>query len=323
MHVFAAQLKEIFGLRHLPKRSGAGYLFMVGNSMFFLFSENLQKIYDIFSNIHHTNLYTFSMAMTAILFLCLGKEVLKGMIFVKWFSFRSWIHGWSADSTWMCPFQLNSLWWCWPLLLPNFSTFIQILASKLLIKFPLGGYSSAEWFLAKHAEFRLPPPMVPKLSLMPSLLPDALGIAAVVIAVHISLAKMFAKKKDYRVDPSQVGKNLLKKTLFFRNCSPLAFPHHLPLLCPFIQSHAHLDAPWWMWKQAQKRNFPQFSQVPFCSQLSSTLAIGFAHCQWCEFYSFLFITYLCFPVHSVGHHCCSIERHFQEDHGLAHTLAPF
>ena len=53
----------------------------------------------------------------------------------------------------------------------------------------------------------MPPPMLPQLSLMPSLLPDALGIAAVVIAVHISLAKMFAKKKDYRVDPSQVGKN--------------------------------------------------------------------------------------------------------------------
>jgi hypothetical protein len=35
-------------------------------------------------------------------------------------------------------------------------------------------------------------------------LPDAFSIAAVVIAVHISLAKMFAKKMDYRVDPAQV-----------------------------------------------------------------------------------------------------------------------
>ena len=34
MHVFAAQLKDIFGLKHLPTRSGAGYLFMVENLKF-------------------------------------------------------------------------------------------------------------------------------------------------------------------------------------------------------------------------------------------------------------------------------------------------
>jgi solute carrier family 26, other len=51
--------------------------------------------------------------------------------------------------------------------------------------------------------FSFPSPILPNFSIIPSLLPDALGIAAVVIAVHISLAKMFAKKMDYRVDPSQ------------------------------------------------------------------------------------------------------------------------
>uniref|UniRef100_A0A914YXR8 SLC26A/SulP transporter domain-containing protein n=1 Tax=Panagrolaimus superbus TaxID=310955 RepID=A0A914YXR8_9BILA len=49
----------------------------------------------------------------------------------------------------------------------------------------------------------LPTPHIPKISEMPELFFDALSIAVVVVAVHISLAKMFAKKLRYKVDPGQ------------------------------------------------------------------------------------------------------------------------
>uniref|UniRef100_A0AC35FFD7 STAS domain-containing protein n=1 Tax=Panagrolaimus sp. PS1159 TaxID=55785 RepID=A0AC35FFD7_9BILA len=49
----------------------------------------------------------------------------------------------------------------------------------------------------------LPTPHLPRLYELPELFVDALSIAVVVVAVHISLAKMFAKKLRYKVDPGQ------------------------------------------------------------------------------------------------------------------------
>lgn len=58
-------------------------------------------------------------------------------------------------------------------------------------------------------------PLLPRFSLIPQLIPDALGIAAVIIAVHISLAKMFAKKLLYKIDSRQVKHN--KNYSYFRS----------------------------------------------------------------------------------------------------------
>uniref|UniRef100_A0A7E4ZYI3 STAS domain-containing protein n=1 Tax=Panagrellus redivivus TaxID=6233 RepID=A0A7E4ZYI3_PANRE len=49
----------------------------------------------------------------------------------------------------------------------------------------------------------LPDIHFPNFELLPSLIIDALSISVVTIAVHISLAKMFAKKLHYKVDPGQ------------------------------------------------------------------------------------------------------------------------
>ena len=49
----------------------------------------------------------------------------------------------------------------------------------------------------------MPMPTLPEWDLVPRLIPKALGIAIVVMAVHVSLAKMFAKKLAYKVDPGQ------------------------------------------------------------------------------------------------------------------------
>lgn len=45
---------------------------------------------------------------------------------------------------------------------------------------------------------------VPSLGLFPKLITDALGIAIIVVAIHVSLAKMFAKKLSYEVEAGQV-----------------------------------------------------------------------------------------------------------------------
>ncbi|XP_038067898.1 prestin-like [Patiria miniata] len=49
----------------------------------------------------------------------------------------------------------------------------------------------------------IPPPRLPQLSYLSSVITDAIAIAIVGYAVSISLAKMFAKKHKYEVDPNQ------------------------------------------------------------------------------------------------------------------------
>jgi MFS superfamily sulfate permease-like transporter len=47
------------------------------------------------------------------------------------------------------------------------------------------------------------PPSVPSWSLIPSLLPDAFSIALVAYVVGVSMARLFAAKHNYRIDPDQ------------------------------------------------------------------------------------------------------------------------
>ena len=84
---------------------------------------------------------------------------------------------------------------------------------------------SFSWF-----GFRLPPLSVPSLSRISNISSDAFVIAVVIFATNISLAKMFAKKRGYAVEPNQVclasidGCWVLGKTLFFHCASPPPSP---------------------------------------------------------------------------------------------------
>uniref|UniRef100_A0AC34FET0 STAS domain-containing protein n=1 Tax=Panagrolaimus sp. ES5 TaxID=591445 RepID=A0AC34FET0_9BILA len=49
----------------------------------------------------------------------------------------------------------------------------------------------------------LPTPHMPQFNLIPDCLPTALAISVVTFAVHISMAKMIAKRLSYEIDPSQ------------------------------------------------------------------------------------------------------------------------
>ncbi|CAK5079623.1 unnamed protein product [Meloidogyne enterolobii] len=127
VHVFAAQLKFIFGLSRLPARSGAGNLIMFLNP---LLKKNFKLNVPI-------------------------------------------------------PFEL----------------FLMVLGTFL--SFLFHGHSKFGLEIVDHIPAGIPTPILPDLTLLPELLPDAIAIAAVVMAVHISLAKIIAKKKCYRVDPGQ------------------------------------------------------------------------------------------------------------------------
>lgn len=50
----------------------------------------------------------------------------------------------------------------------------------------------------------MPEPQLPNIRILPDCLIGAAGIAAVTIAVHISMAKMLAKKMKYEIDAGQV-----------------------------------------------------------------------------------------------------------------------
>ncbi|CAK5091801.1 unnamed protein product [Meloidogyne enterolobii] len=71
------------------------------------------------------------------------------------------------------------------------------------LSFLFHGHSKFGLEIVDHIPAGIPTPIMPDLTLLPELLPDAIAIAAVVMAVHISLAKIIAKKKCYRVDPGQ------------------------------------------------------------------------------------------------------------------------
>ena len=64
--------------------------------------------------------------------------------------------------------------------------------------------------------FSLPPLSVPSFSRISKIFPDAFVIAVVIFATNISLAKMFAKKRGYSVDPNQVCLEMqkCKRSLF-------------------------------------------------------------------------------------------------------------
>ncbi|EYC39305.1 hypothetical protein Y032_0663g1304 [Ancylostoma ceylanicum] len=54
-----------------------------------------------------------------------------------------------------------------------------------------------------HIPTGLPLPSVPRLTILPHLLRDAISIAVVIMAVHISMAKLLAKKYRYPIDTKQ------------------------------------------------------------------------------------------------------------------------
>uniref|UniRef100_A0A914ZUU4 SLC26A/SulP transporter domain-containing protein n=1 Tax=Parascaris univalens TaxID=6257 RepID=A0A914ZUU4_PARUN len=159
MHVFVSQLKDIFSIHGLPKRSGFGQLFL--------------QIFDIISHITLSNPYSVLVAILAIGFLLAGKGIID-------------------------PFAKKKL--RLPMSIP-FELILVITATAISSFFDF--HHNYKMSVVNRIPTGLPVPKLPNFHLIPQLVGDAIGIAVVTIAIHISLAKMFAKKLNYEIDPGQ------------------------------------------------------------------------------------------------------------------------
>uniref|UniRef100_A0A914CB78 STAS domain-containing protein n=1 Tax=Acrobeloides nanus TaxID=290746 RepID=A0A914CB78_9BILA len=159
MHVFTTQLKDFFGIPHLPKRYGPGNMFL--------------KLYDILSHATDSNIWTVIISVGSLLFLVIGKDYANPWVKRK-FNLATQI-----------PFELILV------ILTTFLSFLFHFHSKLDVK------------IVSKLPIGMPSPQIPDWSLIPKVLPNAIGIAVVVLAIHISLGKMFAKKLNYKIDPGQ------------------------------------------------------------------------------------------------------------------------
>ncbi|EPB73923.1 STAS domain protein [Ancylostoma ceylanicum] len=177
MHVFITQFKDITGIYGLPRRDGPANALLVSfRSKMFLelagFMMMLQKVYDLCKNIPRTNLMTLGMSAVTMLVLILGKDLVNPLVQKRCpvpipFELIAVIVG-----TLVCQFaQLNQ----------NFNV-------RTVGEIPTG----------------LPPPTFPRVELFSSLVLDAISISIVVMAIHVSLSKMLAKKYQYEVNTNQL-----------------------------------------------------------------------------------------------------------------------
>ncbi|CAI4230986.1 unnamed protein product [Auanema sp. JU1783] len=133
----------------------------------------LFKLYDILMKISSTNLVTLGITTSTMALLVVGKDYINPWIMKK------------IKKDLPVPFELVAV----------------ILGTVFVGLFNL--HENYRVAVVKTIPTGIPVPSVPNLSLFPSLIPDATAIAIVTVAIHISLAKMFAKKKKYNVDPGQ------------------------------------------------------------------------------------------------------------------------
>uniref|UniRef100_A0A1I7X3H3 Sulfate_transp domain-containing protein n=1 Tax=Heterorhabditis bacteriophora TaxID=37862 RepID=A0A1I7X3H3_HETBA len=158
-HVFVSQLKDLLGLRGMPKRSGPGYMLM--------------KLYDIALNLHRVNPASVIISVTTITVLVVGKEIINPLAKKRF-----------------------------KLIVPiPFELLVVILATLVTYVFQLNPLYRVK--IAKSIPTGMPEPSFPRFSLIPHLIANAIGISIVVVAVHMSLAKMFGKKLNYSINPGQ------------------------------------------------------------------------------------------------------------------------
>uniref|UniRef100_W6NJ32 Sulphate transporter and Sulphate transporter antisigma-factor antagonist STAS domain containing protein n=1 Tax=Haemonchus contortus TaxID=6289 RepID=W6NJ32_HAECO len=129
------------------------------------------RVYDIVVEIYRTNPTTILVSTIAITLLYIGKKLINPLVV--------------AHSPIPIPFEL-----------------LMVIFGAL-----------ASWLLHLESEFMvrtvgdiptgLPLPSLPRLSILPYLIKEAIPIAVVTIAVHISMAKLLAKQNNYSVDGKQ------------------------------------------------------------------------------------------------------------------------
>ncbi|VDM38237.1 unnamed protein product [Toxocara canis] len=182
-HVFTAQLDDIFGLT-VPKVSGPGYIFRVSliTSVVFDISQfteiDFQRIYDIIIRIPHANVCTVITSAIGIAFLYVGKDFISPFVNKR------------SPVKIPIPYEL--------ILVGSF-----VLIMFAAISYLLNLNERYGMIIVGDIPAGVPEPQLPNISILSDCLIGAAGIAAVTIAVHISMAKMLAKKMKYKIDARQ------------------------------------------------------------------------------------------------------------------------
>uniref|UniRef100_A0A0N4ZZY9 STAS domain-containing protein n=1 Tax=Parastrongyloides trichosuri TaxID=131310 RepID=A0A0N4ZZY9_PARTI len=155
-HVFMSQLSKIFGYK-IPKYSDAGMLIFM--------------LKDIIINLPKTNLINLGLAISGIVFLSIGKEVISPRV--------------KKYTNIPIPFEL---------ILVIVTT---ILSSVLQFK---DKYHIA---IVDHIPQSFPKPKLPNFSFVPLVFSDCISIAIVCYILVISMSKLFARKHKYHIDSRQ------------------------------------------------------------------------------------------------------------------------
>uniref|UniRef100_A0A914YSP6 STAS domain-containing protein n=1 Tax=Panagrolaimus superbus TaxID=310955 RepID=A0A914YSP6_9BILA len=132
-----------------------------------------RRLYLIAKNIPHANVPTCITSVCTIITLIIGKEFIS-------------------------PFLQKRL------RLPTpFPVELVVVIMSTLISYLINLHGEFHVDIVEDIPTGLPSPSFPKFNDIPDLFPDAISIAVVVVAIHISLAQMFAKKLNYKVDSGQ------------------------------------------------------------------------------------------------------------------------
>ncbi|KAM3720616.1 Sulfate permease family protein [Dirofilaria immitis] len=132
-----------------------------------------KRIYGIIMCIPQTNLYTFGMSIFGVIFLYLGKSF-------------------------MTPFLNKHL--PFNIIIP-YELFLIIIS--IIISYMLNFHTDYGVPIVGEIPTALPKPRLPCFDIVLDCFPHAIGIAAVTVAIHISLAKIVAKQMKYDIDSKQ------------------------------------------------------------------------------------------------------------------------
>ncbi|GMR32059.1 hypothetical protein PMAYCL1PPCAC_02254 [Pristionchus mayeri] len=131
-------------------------------------------LYELGKSITDVNLYACGISLFCIVFLLLGKEVISVQLKKR------------CNFKYTLPFELLLI--------------IITTACSFFFHFDEDPFDVQ---IVGNITTGMPTPALPRFDIMYHLIPDALAITIVVYAVHISLAKMFAKKQNYDIDANQ------------------------------------------------------------------------------------------------------------------------
>uniref|UniRef100_A0A1I8AH86 Sulfate_transp domain-containing protein n=1 Tax=Steinernema glaseri TaxID=37863 RepID=A0A1I8AH86_9BILA len=132
-----------------------------------------RRAFDLVVRLPETNAATFAISAGAMLILYFGKEFFSPMV----------------DR--LLPVKVP---------IP-YELIVTVIATAVCFFFDLDSTYSVP--IVGEIPTGLAPPSVPRMDIFFDCLANSIGIAIVTIAIHISMAKMLARKKNYEIDESQ------------------------------------------------------------------------------------------------------------------------